>query len=185
MTVTRSEPTTHGIPTTYRGTRFRSRLESRWAAFFDLVSWSWVYEPFDGEGWIPDFLIQGELPLLIEVGPVSTPAEFYLKATKPLAHLEHPTLVLGISPIVLGDDERAGVITNEFPSVVGPAFWMICAGCPPSSEHTLGALRVYGDSVDRPCGHGMGRPARSRWLFDLWAEAGNRVQWQARRAWKP
>lgn len=27
------------IPTTYQHTLFRSRLEARWAAFFDLVGW--------------------------------------------------------------------------------------------------------------------------------------------------
>jgi hypothetical protein len=43
------------IPTRYRGTEFRSRLEARWAAFADLVGWKWRYEPIDLNGWIPDF----------------------------------------------------------------------------------------------------------------------------------
>lgn len=55
------------IATTYRGTRFRSRLESRWAAFFDLLGFEWQYEPFDARGYIPDFLLNGAL--LCEVKP--------------------------------------------------------------------------------------------------------------------
>jgi hypothetical protein len=46
------------IPTTYAGVNFRSRLEARWAAFFDLCGWKWEYEPFDLEGWAPDFLLK-------------------------------------------------------------------------------------------------------------------------------
>lgn len=32
------------IPTTYNGCRFRSRLEARWALYFDLVGITWQYE---------------------------------------------------------------------------------------------------------------------------------------------
>ena len=59
-----------GIPTTYRGVRFRSRLEARWAAFFDRCNWKWSYEPLDLEGYIPDFLLHFDAnDLLIEVKP--------------------------------------------------------------------------------------------------------------------
>lgn len=46
------------IPTLYEGVRFRSRLEARWAAFFDLMGWKWEYEPIDFNGWIPDFKVE-------------------------------------------------------------------------------------------------------------------------------
>lgn len=49
-------------PTYYRGCRFRSRLEARWAVFFDHLDIGWLYEP---EGFIvgrrhylPDFLLE-------------------------------------------------------------------------------------------------------------------------------
>ena len=50
------------IETTYKGYRFRSRLEARWAVFFDSMGLEWDYEPegFDLEnhGWyLPDFLV--------------------------------------------------------------------------------------------------------------------------------
>lgn len=44
-------------PTWYGAVRFRSRLEARWAAFFDLQGWRWEYEPLDLLGWTPDFRV--------------------------------------------------------------------------------------------------------------------------------
>lgn len=58
-------------PTTYAGVNFRSRLEARWAAFFDLCQWEWDYEPIDLIGWSPDFILKGEKDIIIEVKPVS------------------------------------------------------------------------------------------------------------------
>lgn len=63
---------TEGIPTTYANVRFRSRLEARWAKMFDLLGWKWNYEPLDLDGYIPDFVIDMEEPLLIEVKPALT-----------------------------------------------------------------------------------------------------------------
>lgn len=62
------------IPTEYGGCRFRSRLEARWAAFFDLCKWCWTYEPFDLDGWIPDFALHSvdrEIAALVEIKPLS------------------------------------------------------------------------------------------------------------------
>lgn len=59
------------IPTIYNGIQFRSRLEATWAAFFDLIGWKWEYEPFDMDGWIPDFMIVGrDQEVLVEVKPI-------------------------------------------------------------------------------------------------------------------
>jgi len=50
------------IQTEYKGYRFRSRLEARWAVFFDTLGVKWEYEPegYDlGNGvyYLPDFLL--------------------------------------------------------------------------------------------------------------------------------
>ena len=58
------------IPTQYNGINFRSRLEARWAAMFDLLEWEWTYEPLDFDGWIPDFAIHGASVIYVEVKPV-------------------------------------------------------------------------------------------------------------------
>lgn len=47
----------NGIPTTYHNYKFRSRLEATWACFFDQCGWKWKYEPFDYDGYIPDFAL--------------------------------------------------------------------------------------------------------------------------------
>lgn len=54
------------IETNYMGCRFRSRLEARWAVFFDTLGWDWQYEKQgykigwhenDMLSWLPDFEI--------------------------------------------------------------------------------------------------------------------------------
>jgi hypothetical protein len=58
-----------GIETEYKGIMFRSRLEVRWAKFFDRMGWEWEYEPIDLNGYIPDFILKFKEPLLVEVKP--------------------------------------------------------------------------------------------------------------------
>lgn len=62
------------IETAYAGCRFRSRLEARWAVFFDSLRISWEYEPqgfmIDGVLYLPDFYLS-EQKLWVEVKPPS------------------------------------------------------------------------------------------------------------------
>jgi hypothetical protein len=64
------------IPTQYRGLQMRSRLEAKWACYFDLRGdCTWQYEPIDLAGWIPDFSLVMphkalRKPFLAEVKPV-------------------------------------------------------------------------------------------------------------------
>lgn len=62
-------------PTIYANTRFRSRLEARWAAMFDLLRWPYVYEPLDLDYWSPDFMLLGTRTIMVEVKPILTFAE--------------------------------------------------------------------------------------------------------------
>lgn len=68
------------IETVYQGYRFRSRLEARWAVFFDALGEPWEYEKegynLDGVWYLPDFWlprlhcfveIKGEYPSLVEL----------------------------------------------------------------------------------------------------------------------
>jgi hypothetical protein len=64
------------IETSYKGYMFRSRLEARWAVFFDALDFLWRYEPegfdLDELGWyLPDFLAvpPGIGPSWIEIKP--------------------------------------------------------------------------------------------------------------------
>lgn len=51
------------IETIYKGCRFRSRLEARWAVFFDAIGVEWKYEEqgyeVDGHRYLPDFWLPG------------------------------------------------------------------------------------------------------------------------------
>ncbi|MCO7728643.1 hypothetical protein NJB93_18830 [Brucella intermedia] len=101
------------IPTEYAGVKFRSRTEARWAAFFDLVGLKWDYEPFDLEGWAPDFLLRTPLTtVLVEVKPVDLTAyvdtvnrggndnDALAPYNKALSHSrKHQVLLLGMAPL--------------------------------------------------------------------------------------
>jgi hypothetical protein len=72
------------IPTRYRGVQFRSRLEARYAAFFDLIGPTWDYEPIDLRGYIPDFtlrlfgdLMEADDADLVEIKPAHKPADLF------------------------------------------------------------------------------------------------------------
>ena len=59
-----------GIPTIgARGLQFRSRLEAQWSYVFTELNWNWEYEPYDLNGYIPDFIVvfANGNELLIEV----------------------------------------------------------------------------------------------------------------------
>ena len=61
-------------PTTYRGTKMRSRLEARFAQYLDKGDLDWVYEPraYAGKGgqYLPDFLIrEPRLNIFVELKP--------------------------------------------------------------------------------------------------------------------
>jgi hypothetical protein len=60
------------IETEWKGFRFRSRLEARWAVFFEELGFNWRYEAqgYEGEGvkYLPDFtLADGENTFFVEV----------------------------------------------------------------------------------------------------------------------
>jgi hypothetical protein len=61
------------LPTYYKGVKFKSRLEARWAVYFDYMGISWQYEPqgFDlGDGirYLPDFLLNGYVWAEVKAG---------------------------------------------------------------------------------------------------------------------
>ena len=98
-----TEYTIPAIPTLYKGRQYRSRLEARWAAFFDLLTWRHEYEPFDIHGWIPDFLIYGKnAPVLVEIKPFTSLKQFdTAKIEKALADTSYcgtEILLLGVAP---------------------------------------------------------------------------------------
>lgn len=106
------------IPTEYAGTLFRSRLEARWAAFFDVMGWQWTYEPFDLPGWSPDFLLHGTegRSILVEVKPITEfDAEVARKMLRAFPADPAPSLmVLGAGVFSTADGDTIGWLTDEW-----------------------------------------------------------------------
>lgn len=97
------------IETQYKGYRFRSRLEARWAVFFDALGIDWDYEPEgfildNGEMYLPDFYIK-DWDCYAEVKPYVFSPDEYRKANS----LDRPCLLLDSS---FPDAHRAYFITG-------------------------------------------------------------------------
>ena len=118
------------MSTRYCDTLFRSRLEARWAAFFDLAGVGWNYEPEEKKkGWWPDFRISsvrfahdgGKYSVLAEVKPVAfSPIMVDPAFSKALR--KQWTLMLGYAPkgdyvgflaCVRGETKTIGVRLTE------------------------------------------------------------------------
>jgi len=91
-------------PTLYEGRRYRSRLEARWAAFFDLLGWPFEYEPYDLGAWSPDFLLHGDArPILAEVKPITEKDDAVcakMAAAASATDFQGELLLLGVSPVL-------------------------------------------------------------------------------------
>jgi hypothetical protein len=175
----------------YAGTRFRSRLEARWAAMFDAIGWRWEYEPFDCEGWIPDFLILGGRPMLVEVKPHSTVAELVNVAEAESRRCPPGYEVLAVGCVPIPDDGAAAEYSWHLPAGAlaervehHPSVWWAMA----ARWHTClecEAIAVHHETCSyagRPCGHYEGDHTRvvlaPRALQGAWAEARNATQWR-------
>lgn len=55
-------------PTFYNGIWYRSRLEARWACFFEFLRFDYEYEPEPFNTWSPDFVIH-DLNCYVEIKP--------------------------------------------------------------------------------------------------------------------
>jgi|GEM_PF-2908496 len=172
-----------GIPTLYQGQQFRSRLEARWASFFDTLGWRWEYEPLDLAGYIPDFVLKFEKPMLVEVKPCIQHEDLEATAAAKIdaSGWPGPALIVGATPDEGCFGSRIGLIRQEM--TYGEEPWW-------DGAHLL-------DSHGKPnhyglCGEGGSFACRacvSDWgghppVMDmamatlLWRSATNRVQWR-------
>ncbi len=96
------------IETRYAGCRFRSRIEARWAVFFDTLGWDWEYERQSYRlgslgGYLPDFWLSScgdGIELWVEVKG----AEPLPEALEKMAALVHLTNTTGV--VLHGDIPR-------------------------------------------------------------------------------
>ena len=84
------------IDTLYKGCYFRSRLEARWAVFFDTLGVPYRYEPegfdLDGLWYLPDFWLP-EQQCWIEIKPFEPDAEAQEKAERLAAAGLNPVFI--------------------------------------------------------------------------------------------
>jgi hypothetical protein len=107
------------IETVYAGCRFRSRLEARWAVFFDHLGIEWQYEPQgyelpSGERYLPDFRLPAH-DLWVEVkgseDELRTDAARYAEAAMLLAG--NGLMILGPVPDLRLGMPQHFVLTRE------------------------------------------------------------------------
>jgi hypothetical protein len=205
MTITHS-----AIPTTYKGVRFRSRLEAKWAAFFDAVDWPWEYEPIDLGGYIPDFVLPfTPAPILVEVKPLiftatgpDPDAWIPIRNRVDACPWRDEALIVGANifaydPIgnsmqgaggaigwlreYCGDDERWGAWQRS--TCWAAAVPFECSTCNGIGQPGIGLRHEYNSYACRRCGVND-HTAADMWIEDLrsryWATACNVTQWQGR-----
>ena len=93
------------IETEYKGYKFRSRLEARWAVFFDAMDWAWEYEPegykmeYMGEiiHYLPDFWLP-DMKAFVEVKGGALNAEDRRKVEALAFTSDYGVFVLGSIP---------------------------------------------------------------------------------------
>jgi hypothetical protein len=175
---------TTGIPTTIDGTTYRSRVEARWAVLLgELYPGHVEYEPFDADGYIPDFAIVGDHPLLIEVKAHLSIAEL-AGHTDRLdqaldGHWDHDVMIVGGTPFLADIHiSVAGLMrqTVEGEHMWAPAIWMTCTLCNrPGWHHETGEWACH------PCGHHDGdhhiAPTDRRLIAGLWTHARETTRW--------
>lgn len=124
------------IQTVYKGYKFRSRLEARWAVFFDALGIEWQYEPEgyqlpDGTWYLPDFYLP-EFSSTIEIKPIN----YYSKI------LSKPHVYMAGS-MKSGDGWRGiGVTDRENRN-----------GCGYESNHLFIYCGPFSASCDHGCAH--------------------------------
>jgi hypothetical protein len=155
---------------------------------FDLLEWRWDYEPFDLDGWIPDFILHGESPTLVEVKPIPS-INYHASLDDELAKhaeaSEYEILLLGLGPNIPGE----GLIGWHFeyediddgPSLVsGPASFMYISNDKPHDKHAeWDWCSAIHDFRGRITGwyDACIPEADPLVLTSMWRQAGNRVQW--------
>jgi hypothetical protein len=122
--------TLKAIETVYRGYRFRSRLEARWAVFFDALHISYEYEKegydLDGLWYLPDFWLS-RLELFVEIKPGGQ--WFYHRECDLLARSSGKD-VLFLSGNPYPGEYGAGVYKHQWHSGSEPGEIAVCRRCP-------------------------------------------------------
>lgn len=184
-----TEFTGKAFPTEYRGRRYRSRLEARWAAFFDRLAWKHEYEPVDLGAWSPDFLLR-DLNVVVEIKPITSidaaTAKKMVKACEESGALEkfRWIVLLGVAPCSFGASTMIGwkydkedgwrhALLEWWSGWRAPIWYADIVDRQKEGFLTaLGNAGVY-DQMHNP----PPRPFHHH-TMELWSDASNDVQWK-------
>ena len=138
-----SDSRTRAIQTRYKGYHFRSRLEARYAVFFDALGIKWEYEKqgFDLRGigpYLPDFWIPSphfEGCFWVEIkGEIATNGWTMTEPEEKLEQLSSQTLESSILFVGIPDYDETQVARFDY-----------CGICGPSWDRQLGIHEVLAD----------------------------------------
>lgn len=181
-----------GIPTIYNSQRFRSLVEARWASFFDELAWPWEYEPFELDGYIPDFVLKFPKPILVEVKADLDLESLSIHASKIAASgWKRECLIVGATTFCSSDsslgDEGAciGLLGHADPyeNECGLDNAVLCR-CTSGKTDTFSINQALMDYSCRL--HGLDDHWKSLEIIPpeegtaIWRTASNRVQWRGR-----
>ena len=120
------------IETQYRGYRFRSRLEARWAVFFDALHIKWEYEPegyeINGYKYLPDFHLT-ELGFWIEIKPTDPDKKAITKIETLEEELKVPCFLFYGQFKLPYDDDYPWAVPAYSGKMDWPYLWCECQDC--------------------------------------------------------
>lgn len=189
----------NAIETTYRGYKFRSRLEAKWACVFDQLGWKWEYEPIDLDGYIPDFILNQDI--LIEIKPAMSYGETIPARRKIIASGWDGEAVIFGATTNLESGERNSLF--PYPGVANTqdrlgSTWVQASAirCPHCNRTTIHRINIWGRLDDNDhileclfCHRSyddqkpwvIGRdPAIDPEFLRAWAHAHNQTKWARR-----
>lgn len=185
-----------GIPTVGpRKICFRSRNEAKWAWLFELLCWSWIYEPYDLPGYLPDFsLVFDKIEVIVEVKPnVLVPELANYFQNIPIESDSQTGKQISGKPFVilssrLDDNGLVGLVRLEgriHELYIGKSEtgYQLCY-FHESELEPLASRSFVGDQI-MPVRR---RPQINRdpeFLFELWSEAQNKAQWVPESVGRP
>lgn len=151
------------IETAWRGYRFRSRLEARWAVFFEAMGWQWEFEPegFEaetGERYLPDFLVR------------LSPSSAVWLEVKPGDYVER---VLSGAPDEVRDLRRMLATMPGVLILTGPPEWRGYLNAITLAERA-GLCKPLGDHSEEMQVLGV----KGRTWSELWATNGRMHNWE-------
>ncbi len=142
------------IETSYRGYRFRSRTEARWAVFLDVAGIEWTYEEegydLDGVWYLPDFVLKvygGRCWMEVKPTAPTLNDAAWIKASKLSAIARGPVIVTCSQP-----DITVPLMLFEGGRVYRTYRWARCLRC------GVVAPSMGGDGAHLTCGcfrHGI------------------------------